>query len=181
MLGAGDCPSTIGIRVHSAQVDQQSFYWTTGASGKEYHSSVQFVDVNSPSGRIYVGLDDSNLSCAWWAKQIRIEKRDTTWKTFTWGAQTSSARDQMAFSGFESTGACEPYFETSVLSFHTQDYWSYTNDVVFHHGLDIQAGQVSLESAVWLAGTPKHTGGSSTYFYSFQVDPLLTAPWVIGP
>ena len=66
-------------------------------------------------------------------------------------------------------------------AFSTMDRKSYTHEVGLSPELSIAPGRVRLGEDLWIAGTPRPPKSSTSTYFSFQIDPLLTEPWVFSP
>ena len=175
--GLAGCEPTFGIQLLRGSAQTKHFTSSTSYSDSALalHNEWSRLTIWQPKGTATIGLDESNVQCNWHAGHLSLANNVQRVQPAS-SSSFTSFQNILAIGTFESSGACAPYLKGQV-SFNSHDRSS--------GGL---AHSVVLGPPAYLDGTRWADGVlTSSYFgtyssiHSFQIDPLLTEPWIFGP
>jgi hypothetical protein len=180
--GLDGCAQATGIRVIQGEAEVEQLFWSSSPSGSWSQRRERFLHLSNPIGTAVVAQSSSNVQCHWWADQVTLGRQSFTYRSYTWSGRDTGTSQMLSFENFGSTGACSPVLLNAA--FTTIDRNTYSHSVSWGHQIQLGTGYANLDGSRWVAGETSFvsstTWGGNTRS-RFEVDPLLTEPWIFGP
>jgi hypothetical protein len=174
--GLAGCEVLLGVRIVSGSASLGHNAYTTQRDTWSSQTERQWLRARDIQGTATIALPESNIVCDWEAGELSLIAKQRSIQT---SSRTSYCRfsNELVFQSFHSSGACKSWLDSGLLNFSSQ---ADSPEALVH---TVEFGDwVHLGGARWAAGTVSSSYQGANYSSKFfQIDPLLTEPWVFSP